>query len=110
MKYQKSLVLAPVFLVLFFAKPLAPKGPDIPDDIAQLLSKHTCSSCHAFATKLVGPSWKEIAARKYTKKHIMELVYSPTPGNWPNYPPMAALKNVPKGDLSKIATWLTKVK
>jgi cytochrome c len=118
-KAQKCLVMLPLGCALFFAAPVqhlqpmpvaATDGPDIPVEIAALLSKYTCSTCHQYSTKLVGPSWKEIAAQKYTKKHIVELVYKPSPNNWPTYPPMLAQTNVPKSDLNKIAAWLVKVK
>lgn len=117
-KAQKGIVLLPLGCALMFAAPtqqlvrtemIQAQGPDIPVEIGALLSKYTCSSCHGFSTKLVGPSWKDIAAKKYTKKRIVELVYKPSPGNWPTYPPMIAQTNVPKADLNKIAAWLVKI-
>lgn len=117
-KAQKCLVLLPLGCAVLFTAPvqnLTPstpvkaQSPDIPVEIGALLNKYTCSSCHAFSTKLVGPSWKDIADKKYTKKRIVELVYKPSPGNWPTYPPMIAQTNVPKADLNKIAAWLIKV-
>jgi cytochrome c len=87
-----------------------PGDPVIPANINTLLSKYTCATCHNMNNRLVGPSWKAIAEKKYSKKRIVDLVYKPSPNNWPTYPPMAAMPNVPKADLTKIAEWLTSVK
>ena len=84
--------------------------PGIPDDINALLVKNTCATCHKLNEKLVGPSWKDIAAKKYKKSKIVSLVYKPVPSNWPLYPPMAALPNVPKSEAGKIAGWLVTLK
>lgn len=77
-----------------------------PEDVKALLQKHTCFACHKADAKLVGPAYKDVAKKKYSTDKIVELVYNPKPENWPGYPPMAALKNVPKEDLIKIGTWI----
>ena len=79
----------------------------IPADINGLLQKHSCYTCHKAEKKMVGPSWSDIAAKKYTAKQFIALVYKPVPSNWSGYVAMAALPNVPKGDLTKIATWVS---
>lgn len=84
----------------------AAKAQQIPSDINKLLQNHTCYTCHAVSKKMVGPTWKDIAAKKYTEKQFAQLVAKPKPSNWPNYPAMAALPNVPKGDLKKISDWV----
>jgi S-disulfanyl-L-cysteine oxidoreductase SoxD len=38
-------------------------------DVSKILSQNNCSACHGMDTKLVGPSFKEIAA-KYGKKNM----------------------------------------
>jgi cytochrome c len=38
------------------------------------------------------------------------LIANPKPSNWPGYPPMAAMKNVPKDDAIKIATWINSLR
>ena len=83
------------------AKPAAP-----PKEINDLLSKYTCLACHKTDARLVGPAYQDVAKRKYTKEKIVELIYKPKPDNWPGYPPMAAMTQVPKADALKIAVWI----
>lgn len=79
----------------------------VPDEIEKLLQKNTCYACHRADQKLVGPSYKEVMAKKkYKPEQIVELIYNPKPANWPGYPPMAALPNVPKEEAMKIAEWM----
>jgi cytochrome c len=106
---KKLLLLLPLVALLAAFRPAA-QDPTIPADVAALLSKYNCSSCHSMQRKLVGPMWTEIAAKKYSKKKIVELVKNPQPSNWPGYPAMVAQKTVPKADLDKIAAWLVTVK
>lgn len=83
----------------------------IPPDVQKLLQKNTCLACHNVDKKLVGPSYKEIMQKKkYKPEQIVELIYKPKPANWPGYPPMAAMANVPKAEALKIATWISKLK
>ncbi len=79
----------------------------IPADVNALLQKHTCYTCHAPNKKMVGPSWADVAAKKYDKKKFASLVAKPQPANWPGYPAMAPLPNVPKKDLEAIHTWVS---
>jgi cytochrome c len=83
------------------AKPVA-----VPDDVNALLTKYTCLACHRPDAKLVGPAYVDVAKRKYTNQQIVNLIYEPKPSNWPGYPPMAPMKQVPKEDALKIATWI----
>ncbi len=78
----------------------------IPANVEALLKKHTCVSCHKAEKKSIGPSWEDIAQKKYDKKTIIVLVHEPIPSNWPGFTPMAALPNVPKADIGKIAIWI----
>ena len=78
----------------------------IPGEISTLLTKHTCLACHKPEQRLVGPAYTEVAKKKYTNEQIVELIHKPVPANWPGYPPMAALPNVPKEDALKIAGWI----
>jgi cytochrome c len=48
--------------------------------------------------------------KKYTAKQIVELIYKPKPSNWPGYPPMAAMSQVPKDEALKMATWIASLK
>lgn len=84
----------------------ASKPVAVPEDVNALLTKYTCLACHRPDTKLVGPAYVDVAKRKYTNQQIVNLIYEPKPSNWPGYPPMAPMKQVPKEDAMKIATWI----
>ncbi|HMP30827.1 MAG TPA: hypothetical protein PKD85_14570 [Saprospiraceae bacterium] len=76
-------------------------------DVEPLLQKYTCIVCHTESKKLIGPSYKDIAKRKYTDERILQLIYKPEPSNWPDYPaPMVPMTNVKKVDGLKIAAWI----
>ena len=83
-------------------------------DVAEankLLQKHTCIACHNASKKLVGPSFKDIAKRKYSNEKIVDLIYKPNPKNWPDYPTeMAAMPQVPRADALKIAAYINSLK
>ncbi len=74
-----------------------------PKEINDLLSKYTCLACHKTDARLVGPAYQDVAKKKYTNNKIVELIYKPQPTNWPGYPPMAAMTQVPKADALKFA-------
>jgi cytochrome c len=99
--YKKTLVS-----LCFIAGSLALKA-QVPADIQKLLTKNTCNACHKLDDKLVGPSFKAIAAKKYTAKQMVGFMYKPEPSHWPSYPPMAALPALPKSDAAKISKWIT---
>jgi mono/diheme cytochrome c family protein/glucose/arabinose dehydrogenase len=76
-------------------------------DVQSLLQKNTCLTCHNPNKKVIGPSYKEIAQRKYSVAQLVQLIQKPNPAHWPGYatrmPPMA---HVPKTELTKIAQWI----
>ncbi|WP_247231389.1 cytochrome C [Telluribacter sp. SYSU D00476] len=78
----------------------------VPDDINALLTKYTCFACHRADTKLVGPAYVDVAKKGYKNERIVELIYKPEPANWPGYPPMAPMTQVPKDDAMKLAVWI----
>ncbi|MDP5139688.1 MAG: hypothetical protein NWP83_04365, partial [Spirosomaceae bacterium] len=81
------------------------------DSMKPLLMKHTCLACHAEGKKVVGPSFAEIAKRKYSDERIVELIYKPEPQNWPDYStPMMAMPQVPKNDAMKIAGYINSLR
>ncbi len=101
---MKKVILSAV--ALFASTQIFAQSVNVPADIAELLQKNTCFACHKADVKLIGPAYTEVAKRKYTPERIVELVYKPNPANWPGYIPMAALPNVPKDDIIKIAKWI----
>ncbi|MDJ1506185.1 DUF7133 domain-containing protein [Xanthocytophaga agilis] len=77
------------------------------EEIMPLLRKHTCLACHSAEKKVVGPSYADVAKRKYSNEKIVDLIYNPKPENWPGYAtPMAPMPQVPKADALKIAAWI----
>lgn len=76
-------------------------------EVRPLLAKYTCISCHNPDKKQVGPSFSDIAQRKYSVEKMVQLIYNPQPSNWPGYavamPPMA---QVPRADARKIVAWI----
>lgn len=71
-----------------------------------ILAKNTCLACHKKEERSVGPSYKEVAARKYSNARIVQLIYKPEPQNWPELTPMAPMTNMPKAEAAKIAAWI----
>lgn len=78
----------------------------VPKDVQALLKKHTCVTCHNPYKRVVGPSFLSISKRKYSAQKIAELIANPQPADWPGFPPMAPIKNVPFEDVKKIAKWI----
>lgn len=83
---------------------------EIPKAVNDLFIKHTCFTCHKADTKLIGPSWIDIAAKGMKKAELVQAVYAPDANRWPGYPPMMPMPQVTKKDLEKIADWLIKIK
>ncbi len=83
----------------------------IPPNIQKLLQKNTCLACHNPDNKLVGPAYKEVMkTKKYKSAQIVELIYKPKPANWPGFPPMAPMTQVPKEEAKEIADWIVTLK
>lgn len=78
----------------------------VPDNITTLMNKYTCSACHRVDARLVGPAYTDVAKKKYTDAKIVELIYKPVPENWPGYPPMAPMTQVPKEDALVLAKYI----
>jgi cytochrome c551/c552 len=76
-------------------------------EIEPLLKKNTCTACHQENKRQVGPSFADIAKRKYTDERMVQLIYNPEPKNWPEHEtPMAPMPQVPKEEALKIAGWI----
>jgi cytochrome c len=78
-------------------------------NVDELLKKHACLSCHTVDKKLVGPSYKEVAA-KYrgqagAEKTLAEKVKKGGVGVWGQIPmpPNAA---VPDADVNAMVKWI----
>ncbi len=76
-------------------------------DVKNLLQKHTCLACHNPDTRVVGPAYKDVAKRKYSIAQLVQLIHSPKPEHWPDYPtPMPPMPQVPNNEARKIAEWI----
>jgi cytochrome c len=74
----------------------------------QLLTKYSCQACHTLDKKLVGPSYKEVAA-KYTGDSaalakLEQKVKNGGSGVWGAIP--MPPNNVPDGDLKTLVEWI----
>ncbi len=86
--------------------PVKPKAPTY-KEVEGLLAKYTCMACHNPEKKQVGPSYADIAKRKYTDEKMVQLIYNPQPANWPGYATeMPPMPHVPKADALKIAAYI----
>jgi cytochrome c551/c552 len=80
-------------------------------EIEPLLVKNTCTACHQTKKRQVGPSFADIAKRKYSDERIVQLIYNPEPKNWPEHEtPMAPMPQVPKAEALKIASWINSLR
>ena len=75
----------------------------------ELAKKHACFACHALDKKLVGPSYKDVAA-KYrgdggAEARLVEKVKKGSQGTWGQVPmpPNAA---VPDADVRALVKWI----
>lgn len=81
-------------------------GTIIPSEMKSILAKNTCLGCHKIDSKLVGPSFLDIAQRGYTQKELVQLIKEPVPENWPDYPPMAPMAWVESEQIEAMAAWI----
>jgi cytochrome c len=75
-----------------------------------MAEKHGCLACHSERVKIVGPSYRDVAAKDYTPEQMVELVHNPKPENWPGYMPMPPMPQVPAEDIKQIAEWINSLK
>jgi cytochrome c len=75
----------------------------------ELAKKHACLACHAVDKKLVGPSYKEIAAKYRSdggaEAKLADKVKKGSQGTWGQVPmpPNAA---VPDGEVRALVKWI----
>jgi cytochrome c len=88
-------------------------APASAQNVDELLKKYACLSCHAADKKLVGPSYKDVAA-KYrgqagAEKALAEKVKKGGQGVWGPIP-MPPNASVPDGDLNAMVKYVLSVK
>ncbi|HJY79334.1 MAG TPA: c-type cytochrome [Burkholderiales bacterium] len=75
----------------------------------ELAKKHACLACHAIDKKLVGPSYKDVAA-KYrgdagAEAKLVDKVKKGSQGTWGQVP-MPPNSNVPDADVRALVKWI----
>jgi cytochrome c len=75
----------------------------------ELAKKHACLACHAIDKKLVGPAYKDVAA-KYrgdagAEAKLVDKVKKGSQGTWGQVP-MPPNSNVPDADVRALVKWI----
>lgn len=100
-------VFAILVLVIGLCSNKSAQSPaSIPAEVEELLKKYLCVSCHKVNEKLIGPSYIELAQKRYSVREISALIMEPQSSNWEGYPPMPPMPHLPKEDVKKIAMWI----
>ena len=78
-----------------------------------LARKNDCLGCHAVATKLVGPAYKDVAA-KYAgqpdaQANLVQSIRNGSVGKWGELP-MPAHPKLSEVDAKKLAAWVLSLK
>jgi cytochrome c len=75
----------------------------------ELAKKHNCFACHAVDKKMVGPAYKDVAAKyradKDAPKKLAEKVKKGSQGVWGNVP-MPPNTTVPDADVNALVKWI----
>jgi cytochrome c len=75
----------------------------------ELAKKHNCFACHATDKKMVGPAYKDVAAKyradKDAPKKLADKVKKGSQGVWGNIP-MPPNTTVPDADVSALVKWI----
>src|SRR5688572_22301531 len=95
--------MKPVVVVLA----LLTAGPVLASE--QLAKKHACFACHTVDKKMVGPSYKDVAAKYRADKEapakLAEKVKKGSQGVWGNVP-MPPNTTVPDADVNALVKWI----
>lgn len=79
----------------------------------ELAKKYACFSCHAVDKKLVGPSYKDVAAKyrndKTAEAKLVEKVKKGGAGVW-GQTPMPPNASVPDADVKALVKWVLSLK
>lgn len=79
-----------------------------------LAQKSNCLACHAVDKKVVGPAFKEVAAKykadKTAEAKLIEKVKKGGAGNWGQIPMPANSPQVKDEDIKKLVQWVLSIK
>ena len=92
----------------------APANPVVDAVAAQALAtKHACMACHKVDAKLIGPGFKEIAAKykgdKTAEAKMIDKVKKGGGGVWGSVP-MPPHPHVPEAEVKTVVQWLLSLK
>ena len=83
------------------------------DPVARLLNANACTACHQLEKRVVGPSFKEVAAKFATNRdardHLAKKIREGGSGNWGNVP-MPPHPAISDDDLGQIVGWILQQK
>ena len=106
MTINKSFILASATLAVLAAPAFAA------DELA-LAQKSACTACHAVDKKIVGPAYKEVAAKykgdKTAEAKLIDKVKKGGVGVWGQVP-MPPNSNVSDADIQKLVKWVLSLK
>ena len=96
------------------AAPVAPTGPSAEASVSpdQMPAKYGCTACHAVDHKVVGPAFKDVAAKyqgKDVEAALVAKVKNGGSGVWGEVP-MTPNPQVPDADLQAIVKWILTLK
>lgn len=77
-------------------------GPAQADEA--LAKSKNCMSCHAIDKKIVGPSYKDIAAKKGSEASLAAKIKTGSKGEWGNVPMLP--NNVTDAEAATLAKWV----
>lgn len=88
----------------------APASTPVPANAAALAQKHGCTACHAIDSRILGPSFREIAARHAGRDDastwLAGRIKAGSSGAWGTIP--MPPQSAPDVDLRAIADWLAR--
>jgi cytochrome c551/c552 len=99
-------------------KPAPAPSPDTlagggDDPVQKLLNAHACNGCHAVDQRVVGPSFKEVAARyaqdREAASKLREKIRGGGQGAWGQVP-MPPNPGVGEAELDKLVGWVLQQK
>jgi cytochrome c len=111
------------YLATYYNRDVAPPPPDPAaasfgmdgggDPATKLLNAHACSACHTLDKHVVGPSFKEVAAKFSGQPDaaavLAKKIKEGGAGSWGNVP-MPPHPHVPDADLSMMVGWILQQK
>ena len=118
--YAKSLAVRPARAAATPAEPVVAGStvaavgavPGLGEGGEALAKKYNCLACHQAGQKVVGPAYRDVAARYRGQADaaakLAEKIRRGSTGNWGNVP-MPPKADVGEGDLKKIVDWILSI-